>query len=90
MSAEKMLHLHGGALTPARSRSVGLGVVRSCVHVNVHLHLIVQDLHELLHGWQVTRLQLGPHWHICSNATLLSIFAHYFSLNFCITTLQLK
>lgn len=38
-----------GLLTPATSTSVGLGVVRSCVHVNVHLHLVVQDLHELLH-----------------------------------------
>lgn len=42
----------------------GLRVGRSCVHVHVHLHLVVQDLHKLLHGWQVTRLQFGPHGHI--------------------------
>lgn len=53
-----------GLFAPARKWRVGLGVVRYCVHVNVHLHLIVQDLHELLHGGQVTRLQLWPHWHI--------------------------
>lgn len=52
-----------GTLTPARMWT-GLRVVWSCVHVNVHLHFIVQDLHELLHGWQVTRLQFGPHRHI--------------------------
>lgn len=68
-----------GLLTPARGRRVGLGVVRSCVHMNVHLHLIVQDLHKLLHGRQVTRLQLGPHRHICSYATLFKIFVHYIS-----------
>lgn len=45
-------------------RGTGLGVVRSCVHVNIHLHLVVQDLHKLLHGWQVTRLQFGPNGHI--------------------------
>lgn len=45
-----------GLLAPARMRGVGLGVVWSCVHVNVHLHLVVQDLHKLLHGGQVTGL----------------------------------
>ena len=40
-----------GLSAPARYWRVGLGVVmRSCVHVNVHLHLVVQDLHKLLHG----------------------------------------
>lgn len=63
-SSEKPTSNMEGLLTPASSRSVALGVVRSCVHVNVHLHLIVQDLHKLLHGWQVARLQLGPHRHI--------------------------
>lgn len=43
-------------LAPARMWGVGLGVVWSCVHVNVHLHLVVQDLHKLLHGGQVTGL----------------------------------
>lgn len=46
-----------GLLALARIRRVGLGVeVCSCVHVNVHLHLVVQDLHKLLHGGQVTGL----------------------------------
>lgn len=46
-----------GLLAPARMWRVGLGVVVwSCVHVNVHLHLVVQDLHKLLHGGQVTWL----------------------------------
>lgn len=48
-------------------RGTGLRVVRSRVHVNIHLHLVVQDLHELLHGWQVTRLQFGPNRHIWGN-----------------------
>lgn len=44
-----------GLLAPARNCRVGLGVVMwLCVHVNVHLHLVVQDLHKLLHGGQVT------------------------------------
>lgn len=43
-----------GLLAPARMCRVGLGVVWFCVHVNIHLHLIVQDLHKLLHGGQVT------------------------------------
>lgn len=44
-----------GLLAPARNGIIGLRVVVwSCVHVNVHLHLVVQDLHELLHGGQVT------------------------------------
>lgn len=35
-----------GLLAPAWNGRVGLGVVvSSCVHVNIHLHLIVQDLH---------------------------------------------
>lgn len=62
-----------GLLAPARNWKVGLGVVvRSCVHVNVHLHLVVQDLHKLLHGGQVTWLQFWPHWHIYGKRTLAS------------------
>lgn len=52
-----------GTLTPARMWT-GLRVMCSCVHVNVHLHLVVQDLHKLLHWRQMTRFQFGPHWHI--------------------------
>lgn len=52
-----------GTLTPAR-RWTGLRVMWSCVHLNVHLHLVVQDLHKLLHGWQMTRFQFGPHRYI--------------------------
>lgn len=52
-----------GTLTPAR-RWTGLRVKWSCVHLNVHLHLVVQDLHKLLHGWQMTRFQFGPHRYI--------------------------
>lgn len=43
-----------GHLAPARKFTVRLGMVVFCVHVNVHLHFIIQDLHELLHGGQVT------------------------------------
>lgn len=57
------LGLRGGGFNSSQ-RGTGLGVVRPCVHVNIHLHLVVQDLHELLHGWQVTRLQFGPDRHI--------------------------
>lgn len=39
-------------------------MVWSCVHVNIHLHFIVEDLHKLLHGGQMTRLQLGPHGNV--------------------------
>lgn len=54
-----------GLLATARIGQVGLGVVVCCcVHVNVHLHLVIQDLHKLLHGGQLTRLELRPHWHI--------------------------
>lgn len=39
-------------------------VERLCVHVNVHLHFVVQNLHQLLHGGQMARLEFGPYWHI--------------------------
>jgi hypothetical protein len=32
--------------------------------VHVELHFIVEDLNELLHGWEMTRLQLRPHRYI--------------------------
>lgn len=54
-----------GLLASARNWTVRLWmVVVPCVHVNVHLHFIIQDLHKLLHGGQVTWLQFGPHWYI--------------------------
>lgn len=43
-----------GHLAPARNFTVRLGMVVSCVHMNIHLHFIIQDLHKLLHGGQVT------------------------------------
>lgn len=44
---------------PPDGPKAGLGaMVWKCVHVNVHLHLVLQNLHQLLHGGQVTRLQL--------------------------------
>lgn len=52
-----------GSLAPSEGGvKAGLGTV---VHGYVHLHLVLQDLDQLLHRGQVTRLQLGPHWHIC-------------------------
>lgn len=51
-----------GSLAPSEGGvKAGLGTV---VHGYVHLHLVLQDLDQLLHGGQVTRLQLGPHRHI--------------------------
>lgn len=32
--------------------------------MHVELHFVIQDLYKLLHGREVARLQLGPHWNI--------------------------
>ena len=57
----------GPWLWPLRGRAWLGAVRRQCVHVHVHLHLILQDLHQLLHGGQVTGLQLRPHRHVCGD-----------------------
>ena len=62
-----------GLSAPARFSEVGLRVVVwFCVHVDVHLHLIVQNLHKLLHGGQVTRLQFWPNRYIYKREDFLS------------------
>lgn len=44
-----------GSQASSDGAETGLGArVLKCVHVNVHLHLILQNLHQLLHGGQVT------------------------------------
>lgn len=34
------------------------------LHVHIELHLVIKDLYKLLHGREVARLQLRPHWDI--------------------------
>jgi hypothetical protein len=44
-----------GSMAPSGGDETGLGaVVGECVHGYIHLHLVLQDLDQLLHGGQVT------------------------------------
>lgn len=33
--------------------------------MHVELHFVIKDLYKLLHGREVARLELRPHWNIC-------------------------
>lgn len=67
----------------------GLGaVVGECVHGYIHLHLVLQDLDQLLHGGQVTRLQLGPHRHICPGRYKHISSQHFSVWYFTMTSMQ--